>query len=323
MSYDNNYEFVNELDEGLLDLYGEQFSFGSFRYLIENKNKEAENKISELISLFGNSEQNDDVNLQVVMNDEMKDQYKQGLLEFIKDKDGNMYAQLRNENGKFGQRLTIKEEEQQTDLIFATQLNAIKDVMLEMVDTLEDIEESVNSVLSGLHNDRVGLYYSGVSIYLEALQTTDEQLHLQLIAQSIKSLSDAQAQIIQEFKSDLSYLKSADYKNIRKRKHDVLVEKMQNIHECFQTINRIVALKAMIYLDNNQLSSMMMACMEYQKFITLMVKPNTAFLIECDPRDDKLINGIWSKRANTFIKCAEMNKQLKNNNQLFIKWEEQ
>lgn len=322
MGFNNEFEFANELDKGLLDLYNEQFSFNSFRYLIDSKNKQAENKISELISLFGNNDQSDDVNLQVVMDDEMKKQYKQGLLEFVKDKDGNMYAQLRNENGKFGERLTIKEEEQ-ADYIFAAQLNAIKDVMLEMVDTLEDIEEGVKNVLSGLHNDRIGLYYSGISIYLEALQTEDNYLRLQLITQSIKSLSDAQAQIIQEFKSDLAYLKSADYKSIRKRKHDILVEKMQNIHECFQTINRIIALKAMIYLDNNQLSSMMMACMEYQKFITLIVKPNSAFLIECDPRDDKLINGIWSKRANTFIKCVEMNKQLKNRNELLIKWEEQ
>ena len=232
-----------------------------------------------------------------------------------------MYAQLR-ENGKYGKKLTISEETKQTDLVFAAQLNNIKDVLVEIVDLLENIEECVNNVLTDLHNDRVGLYYSGISIYLEALQTTDTSLQKQLIAQSIKSLSDSQAQIIQELKSDVAYLKSSEYQKIKKKKHERLVEKMQNIHECYQTINRIITLKAMIYFDNNQLSSMLMVYKQYQRFIDAFIKPNAAFLIECDPRDDKLINGVWNKRANAFIDCKELQNALNGNDLFYIEMED-
>lgn len=241
-------------------------------------------------------------------------------MKFDHDKDGNLYAQIRKSNGQYGNKLNIEEDVKQTDLLFAAQLNTIKDVLVEVVNTLENIEECVNEIICGLHNDRIGLYYSGISTYLEALQTKDGELKKQLTAQALKSLNDSQAQIIQEFKSDVSYLKSSEFQNIKKKKHDRLVEKMNNIHECYQSINRIISLKAMIYFDNNELSAMMMVCTEYQRFINGFVKPNAAFLVECDPKDDKLINGIWKKRANAFIQCKELQKAI-SNQQIYIEME--
>lgn len=310
MSYFN--QNPNLFDEDLLNLYDEQFKYSAFKTLISKKNREANQFMNNIFESI-NQEESDDVKLVVDLSDEMKEKYKQGLLKFDKDKDGKMYAQLRDENNRYGKKLNIKENIKESDLIFASQLNMITDVLNEIVDTLENVEICIHNVLLDLHNDRVGLYYSGLALYLEALQTSDESLKNALIAQSLKSLNDAQAQIIQEFKSDIYYLKSPEFLKIKKKKHDVLIEKMQNIHECYQTINRIISLKAMIYFDNNQLSSMMMVCTEYQKFIDAVIKPNKGFLIECDPRDDKLINGIWKKRANTFIQCKDIQKQLKLN----------
>ena len=303
MSYFN--QNPNLFDEDLLNLYDEQFKYSAFKTLISKKNREANQFMNNIFESI-NQEESDDVKLVVDLSDEMKEKYKQGLLKFDKDKDGKMYAQLRDENNRYGKKLNIKEDIKESDLIFASQLNMITDVLNEIVDTLENVEICIHNVLLGLHNDRVGLYYSGLALYLEALQTSDESLKNALIAESLKSLNDAQAQIIQEFKSDIYYLKSPEFLKIKKKKHDVLIEKMQNIHECYQTINRIISLKAMIYFDNNQLSSMMMVCTEYQRFIDAVIKPNKGFLIECDPRDDKLINGIWEKRANTFIQCKDI-----------------
>jgi hypothetical protein len=308
-NFNQNEDLFNE---SLLNLYDEQFKYSAFKTLISKKNREANQFMNNILESI-NQEESDDVKLVVDLSDEMKEKYKQGLLKFDKDKDGKMYAQLRDENNRYGKKLNIKEDIKESDLIFASQLNMITDVLNEIVDTLENVEIYIHNVLLDLHNDRVGLYYSGLALYLEALQTSDESLKNALIAQSLKSLNDAQAQIIQEFKSDIYYLKSPEFLKIKKKKHDVLIEKMQNIHECYQTINRIISLKAMIYFDNNQLSSMMIVCTEYQRFIDAVIKPNKGFLIECDPRDDKLINGIWEKRANTFIQCKDIQKQLKLN----------
>lgn len=315
--FDPNQDSFEIFDEGLLDLYDEQFHFGAFKKLIEKKASQSDKVLNGAFK----SMQNDDPNLVVDLSDEMKEKYKKGLLRFDKDKNGNMYAQLRDENGKYSKKLNIKEQINETDLILASQLNSIQNLLIEIVDTLEDIENSVNDVLSGLHNDRVGLYYSGLSLYLEALQATDKELKKELIAQSLKSLNDSQAQIVQEFKSDIAYLKSPDFLKTKIKKYDRLVEKMQNIHECYQNINRIITLKAMIYFDNNQFSSLMMVYTEYQRFISGVVKPNAGFLIECDPQDDYLMNEIWNKRVNSLAKCKEIQRQLRNHT-MFIEWED-
>ena len=309
MSYfDQREDSILLMDESLLNLYDEQFEYSSFKSLISKKYDQSNMFMNHL---FDSIEQDDDVNLVVDLSDELKEKYKKGLLRFDKDKNGNMYAQLRDEKNHYGKKLNIKEQVNEKDLIIASQLNVIKDVLDDIVDTLENIEENISHILMEFHNDRVGLYYSGLSLYLEALQVSDASLRKELIAQSLKSLNDSQAQIIQEFKSDIAFLRSPQFNKIKRKKHDCLVEKMQNIHVCFQTINRIITLKAMIYFDNNQFNSMLMVCNEYQRFIKAIIKPNVGFLIECDPRDDKLINGTWSKRANALLDYKEIQNKLR------------
>lgn len=51
------------------------------------------------------------------------------------------------------------------------------------------------------------------------------------------------------------------------------------------------------------------------------MKPNSAFLTECDPRNDAIINEVWSKRADAFLKCKEIQEYLQNNDTLYIEWE--
>ena len=238
MSYfDQREDSILLMDESLLNLYDEQFEYSSFKSLIYKKYDKSNVFMSHL---FDSIEQDDDVNLVVDLSDELKEKYKKGLLRFDKDKNGNMYAQLRDEKNHYGKKLNIKEQVNEKDLIIASQLNVIKDVLDDIVDTLENIEENISHILMEFHNDRVGLYYSGLSLYLEALQVSDASLRKELIAQSLKSLNDSQAQIIQEFKSDIAFLRSPQFNKIKRKKHDCLVEKMQNIHVCFQTINRII-----------------------------------------------------------------------------------
>ena len=213
MSYFNHSQDL--FDETLLNLYDEQFKYSTFKTLISKKNREA-NKLMNHI--FESISQDDDVKFIVDLSDEMKEKYKQGLLKFDKGKDGKLYAQLRDENNRYGKKLNIKEDIKESDLIFASQLDMITDVLNEIVDTLENVEECLHNVLLDLHNDRVGLYYSGLALYLEALQASDDSLKNVLIAQSLKSLNDAQAQIIQEFKADIFYLKSPEFLKSKKKK---------------------------------------------------------------------------------------------------------
>ena len=97
------------------------------------------NHIFESIS----QEEDNDVKFVVDLSDEMKEKYKQGLLKFDKGKDGKLYAQLRDENNRYGKKLNIKEDIKESDLIIASQLDMITDVLNEIVDTLENVEDSM------------------------------------------------------------------------------------------------------------------------------------------------------------------------------------
>ena len=230
MSYfDQREDSILLMDESLLNLYDEQFEYSSFKSLISKKYNQSNIFMNHL---FDSIEQDDDVNLVVDLSDELKEKYKKGLLRFDKDKNSNMYAQLRDEKNHYGKKLNIKEQVNEKDLIIASQLNVIKDVLDDIVDTLENIEENISHILMEFHNDRVGLYYSGLSLYLEALQVSDASLRNELISQSLKSLNDSQAQIIQELKSDIAFLRSPQFIKIKRKKETRLSCRENAEHSC-------------------------------------------------------------------------------------------
>ena len=323
MTLSNGNETIKFHGDELLELFDDQFSLKAFEEKIDKRSDESNKIINEVERVVSSKENNDDIKLVVDLTDEMKEAYKNGELKLDVSKDGKkMYAQIK-ENGKYGSKLSISEELENKDIsiddvTFAAELSSIKEQLKEMTNMLEDIEGYVFDTLNGLHNDRIGLFYSGLSIYVEALQVNDLNLKTLLISQSIKSLSDAQSQMIQELKYDINYLVNHEYKHENNR-HKIIGEKMNNIHKCYEVIHRAAVLKAMIYFDNRQLQSTFMVFEEYARFINTLIKPNADFLIECDSREDKLINGIWKRRSNFLDKCKEVNNIINSNTLYYIK----
>lgn len=317
----------NFINYELLDLYSDQFSIDSFKDNIKVKSNESNEIINTVVKAASNKE-GDDVKLIVNLSDEMKEAYKNGDIKLDTNKNGEMYAQIRK-NGKYGKKLSISEEVNDnglsnSDIAFAMEINAIKEQLNEMIDALKDIETYVIEVVHGLHNDRIGLFYSGLSTYMEASQVTDVSLKNLLISQSIKSINDSQAQVMQEFKNDVKYLLNHEYENNKNQKrHKIIKEKMDNIHICFETIYRATMLKAMIYFDIKQLPAMFMSLEEYGRFIEQIVKPNASKLVEFDNREDKLINTIWEKRAKSFKDCVNIKNSLLGTNTYYITMEDE
>ena len=82
MSYFNQNEDL--FNDGLLNLYDEQFEYSAFKTLISKKNREANQFMNNIFESI-NQEESDDVKLVVDLSDEMKEKYRQGLLKFDKD----------------------------------------------------------------------------------------------------------------------------------------------------------------------------------------------------------------------------------------------
>ena len=112
------------------------------------------------------------------MDFDILDSIENGDLKLVTSKDGNIYAQLRKSNGKFGKRLPIKKELEESgvtvdELQMALQVKAIEEQLHKIVAVLEDIDKKVKNVLQGQHNNRKGLFYSGLSLFIESKQIQD------------------------------------------------------------------------------------------------------------------------------------------------------
>lgn len=89
----------------------------------------------------------------------------------LTQENGKTYAQL-IKNGKYSSKLPIKKEVfrkgiDPTQMANALQMQALQNQIQDVANQLVLIGGSVKEVLQGQQNDRIGLYYSGLSLFLE------------------------------------------------------------------------------------------------------------------------------------------------------------
>jgi hypothetical protein len=252
--------------------------------------------------------------LVVDASDELLEKIDEGSIKLTSDRFGNIYAQINN-SGKFGKKLPIKREDITGDIDFvdiarSLQLKAIQNQLEDLANQILVIDGRVKEVLQGQQNDRIGLFESGMSLYLEAREIEDEQLHNLLVAQSQRALSDAVAQLSLEMKSAISYLESGQYNKYKKQREEFINEKMVIINRCFPIIHQASIAKAAIYFDCGESRAMLSSLKSYSKLIEETVGKSAGLLSECDVLDDGTEKGIWKSRAKLILDVEDSTKVL-------------
>ncbi len=255
----------------------------------------------------------------VDVSDNFIEDYKNGTIKLANEK-GCLVAQVR-ENGRYGEKLPIKEEKyfngmSSLDISNALQLKAIQDSIAEISQQIQAIDESVREVLTGQQNDRLGLYYSGVALYRESICVSDEDLKKQMIAQSIKTLTDSSFQLMLTLQSDIKYLKNKEYDANKKNKYNLIIDKMENINRSFSAIHQASILKAGIFCQQGELKAMASVLQEYSRFIEGTIVKNAYMLAQCDLNDTGKSDGVWNKRAQLQLNVSNIVKQLSTSEQV-------
>ena len=134
-----------------------------------------------------------------------------GKIKLTTENSGKMYAQIREANGHYGSKLPIKKEVfakgiDPIQMANALQMKALQEQVLQIANQIAVIDHSVREVIQGQQNDRIGLYYSGLTLYLEARNVNDPEMKKALIAQSLRALSEARFQLGLAMQSDIKYL---------------------------------------------------------------------------------------------------------------------
>lgn len=223
------------------------------------------------------------------------------------EENGKLFAQLR-ENGRYSSKLPVREELfnegwDSYQVTIAMQLRAIQNSLITVSKQLKMIDERVREIVNGQQNDRLGIYYSGVALYIESMSVLDSEMKKNLISQSIKALTETIFKMTLIMQSEIRYLKNKEYDHQKKRRAELINEKMNNINQCFSIVHQASILKAGIYCKQGELVAASKVLDEYSRFISGTVSNNVSLLAECDVADTGTEYGIWKSRAKLELDC--------------------
>jgi hypothetical protein len=220
-------------------------------------------------------------------------------------------------NGKYGSKLPIKKEVfrkgiDPTQMANALQMQALQDQIQSVADQLILIDGSVREVLQGQQNDRIGLYYSGLSLFLESRSVSDAGLRNALQAQALRALAESTFQLKLTMQSDIRYIEQKEYDKAKGKRKELIMEHMNNINQSFAFIHQATMLRAGIYCDIGEHGSMARVLEEYSYFIDNDVAKNALLLSQYDMNDDGTVTGLWASRSQLKLDTAELSRALNN-----------
>lgn len=255
-------------------------------------------------------ESRNDVRYEVILSSEMREAIKNGSKKFDSNKAGEIFAQIRDSDGKLSKKIPIRELPEgivinPAELSNALRMKAIEEKLESIADTLEEIGVGIKDVLAGQENDRIGLYFSGINLYREAAQVQNQVLRSMIMSQSIKTISDAYSQEKQCVISDIEFLVSGKHLNL-KRPKDEIEKRLFNINKCFQIVHRAAVFKAGIYYKNDEMPAMLEVLDEYSRFLNKTIAPNVGKLSEMDAKEKFIDGSSWSKKADFADEISEI-----------------
>lgn len=251
----------------------------------------------------------------VDMSEDLKNAIDSGAVKLDYNKAGEMFAQIRDSGGHYGIKLPIKKELLAAGIdpaavAQALQLKAIENKLNLMLDALDEIGQDVSIVIQGQQNDRIGLYNSGLNLYIESTNIANPQLRALVSSQSLKSLSDGTEQLVQEIQGHIHYLLGNQHKRKKGNSTEDIQEKMNQINKCFGVIHKSYLLRASIYYSNSEIPAMLTVLDEYGRFLEREIAPNAPLLAEFDKNDTLLQNGKWEQRGQLLQSIGNVKKQL-------------
>lgn len=238
-----------------------------------------------------------------------------GKIKLTTEKSGEMFAQIRENNGHYGSKLPIKKELfrkgiDPVQMANALQMKALQEQLQVIADQINMIDHSVRTVLQGQQNDRIGLYYSGMALYLESRNISDNEMKKALMAQSLRALSEATFRLTLTMQSDIRYLTNKEYKSAKGKSVELIDDHMCNMSQSFTFIHQATMLRAGIYCNAGELAAMSTVLDEYSRFIEGTIANNASLLAQCDTTDNGTEEGVWKSRTKLKLDVSDFAKQL-------------
>lgn len=270
--------------------------------------------------------------LKLSFSDEVLQKLKDGTYRLMKEKDSGIFKAVAVGPGGIKELGNISIEQipreiDLTQLSNAMQGMAINEKLQEISEKLEEMSKTIEGVIRGQHNDRLAMYYSGESLYREALVCIDKNMRIQLEASAIKALSDSVAALKVTLMSDIKELcEHFDFEKQRfdkKIKVEKIHEKVELINSAFSAIHDSTALKSAIYYKEGEYGAVTVTLSEYKRFLQETLDDERAnILYFADENEKKYLSGVWDMRKNHLPEeIEEVKNRLSSPKEFFIEGE--
>ena len=140
-----------------------------------------------------------------VIQPELLKRLKDGTAQWDRKKDGSLAPIIRDAaKGKKGQILgQVSLKEVNPELLASVNQLAIQNALADIVNRLEIIDEKLNEVLQGQHDDRLAQIDSGIQLYEQACGHPDVFSRTVVLGNSIGQLSEGRASLLRELEGQL------------------------------------------------------------------------------------------------------------------------
>ena len=216
----------------------------------------------------------------VVMTDEQKEGIKKGVFRLLQRKDGSFQATLVNQNGEIVKNLPIESGKLTPELGKALNDFTAQIQMARMMESLENIQESINSVLQGQEDDRLAAADSCKQKYIQTLHIQNAALREANLLRLIGDAEDSRNSLMRSFQSKLAFIEKQPETELKKFLTGDSLKKinkcMKDIRIGFSAINQLSEIEYFGYQELNEGEAALQSLNHYKRFInsSLLDKPN-------------------------------------------------
>ena len=237
--------------------------------------------------------------LVAVLTDGQKAQLAERTVKLLTKKDGSILATLCDaKTGNFVANVPLQEMRLTPELVGAVAELSTQIQMVQVMERLDELQESLDRVLVGQQNDRLATADSCKQKYRQALMILDPDRRQDMLLHIVRDAEDSRNLLMRALKAGVSYMmeqpESMAGKILAGESDKKLDERMREIRSSFSEINQVSMVEALAYQHLSEPGAMLESLKYYGDFISdaFLKMPDT--LSRLSSMDEKSDN-YWEK----------------------------
>ena len=222
----------------------------------------------------------------------------EGLLKIMKDKDGNLLASLQNvDSNKIDSNLRLKDLKLTPEVNKAINNFIMQQQMAQIINMINNVQSSINRVISGQQDDRIAICYSAEQQLINARIIRNEKIRQLCYVNAIKSAEDARNMLMLDLKRNLDFVN-----NLTEKKTEMIFSKtstndvhkrIQEIDKGFSILTKATLVESAIFYELAEKNAMLNCLSSHVEFINKNFNRKTILKLNSNAKES---SDYWFKQ---------------------------